>query len=203
MKILKVNGNGDAYQSWNRDQANAVQYRILAEKPVGERAPVSAEATISVGAFSLAAAGNFPALARDLSPNGFKAVVDYGYGTTAFVMPNLLSKLGTEVLAPDTTVWVKDFAHHMGDPIQDYYYWHPGYDDPVRHIGGGAPPELLDRLRAEGCREVQGYFFSPARPASEIAGLLTSVADKSRRERPVAPIGQGRQRETAHVKLVG
>lgn len=30
---------------------------------------------------------------------------------------------------PDTTVWVRDFAHHMGDPIQDYYYWHPGYDD--------------------------------------------------------------------------
>ncbi len=30
---------------------------------------------------------------------GFKAVIDYGYGTTAFAMPNLLSKLGTEVLA--------------------------------------------------------------------------------------------------------
>jgi mannose-1-phosphate guanylyltransferase / phosphomannomutase len=30
---------------------------------------------------------------------GFKVVIDYGYGTTAFVMPNLLSKLGTEVLA--------------------------------------------------------------------------------------------------------
>lgn len=30
---------------------------------------------------------------------------------------------------PDTTVWVRDFAHHMGDPLQDYYYWHPGYDD--------------------------------------------------------------------------
>ncbi len=30
---------------------------------------------------------------------------------------------------PDTTVWVRDFAHHMGDPIQDYYYWHPGYDE--------------------------------------------------------------------------
>ena len=29
----------------------------------------------------------------------FKVVVDYGYGTTAFAMPNLLSKLGTEVLA--------------------------------------------------------------------------------------------------------
>ncbi len=30
---------------------------------------------------------------------------------------------------PDTTVWVRDFSHHMGDPIQDYYFWHPGYDD--------------------------------------------------------------------------
>jgi formylglycine-generating enzyme len=30
---------------------------------------------------------------------------------------------------PDTTSWVRDFAHHMGDPVQDYYYWHPGYDD--------------------------------------------------------------------------
>jgi sulfatase modifying factor 1 len=29
---------------------------------------------------------------------------------------------------PDTTVWVRDFAHHMGDPVQDYYYWHPSYD---------------------------------------------------------------------------
>ena len=29
----------------------------------------------------------------------FKVVIDYGYGTMAFVMPNLLSKLGTEVLA--------------------------------------------------------------------------------------------------------
>lgn len=40
---------------------------------------------------------------------------------------------------PDTTVWVKDFAHHMGDPIQDYYYWHPGYDDyPVVGINWNA-----------------------------------------------------------------
>ena len=30
----------------------------------------------------------------------------------------------------------------------------------------------LDAIRAEGCTEVQGYFFSPARPAHEIAGLL-------------------------------
>jgi mannose-1-phosphate guanylyltransferase/phosphomannomutase len=30
---------------------------------------------------------------------GFKAVVDYAYGSSAFVMPNVLSKLGTEILA--------------------------------------------------------------------------------------------------------
>ncbi len=30
---------------------------------------------------------------------GFKVVIDYAYGSTAFVMPNLLSKLGADVLA--------------------------------------------------------------------------------------------------------
>ncbi|MCC6436061.1 MAG: NTP transferase domain-containing protein [Acidimicrobiales bacterium] len=30
---------------------------------------------------------------------GFKVVIDYSYGSTAFVMPNLLSKLGADVLA--------------------------------------------------------------------------------------------------------
>jgi EAL domain-containing protein (putative c-di-GMP-specific phosphodiesterase class I) len=35
--------------------------------------------------------------------------------------------------------------------------------------------EQLERLRAEGCREVQGYFFSPPRPASEIAQMLAAI----------------------------
>jgi mannose-1-phosphate guanylyltransferase / phosphomannomutase len=42
----------------------------------------------------------------------FKIVLDYGYGTTAFVMPNLLSKLGTEVLAVNpyvATAGILDF----------------------------------------------------------------------------------------------
>ncbi len=30
---------------------------------------------------------------------------------------------------PDTTVFVKDFSHHMGDPLQEYYYSHPAYDN--------------------------------------------------------------------------
>jgi diguanylate cyclase (GGDEF)-like protein len=35
--------------------------------------------------------------------------------------------------------------------------------------------EQLDRLRAEGYREVQGYFFSPPRPACEIEDLLARI----------------------------
>lgn len=30
---------------------------------------------------------------------------------------------------PDTTVWVRDFSHHMGDPLMVYYYSHPAFDD--------------------------------------------------------------------------
>ena len=36
----------------------------------------------------------------------------------------------------------------------------------------------LDKLRAEGCTEVQGWLFSKACPASEVAGLLSSVAKR-------------------------
>jgi formylglycine-generating enzyme len=32
-------------------------------------------------------------------------------------------------LYPDTTVWVRDFAHHMGDPMMTYYYSHPAFDN--------------------------------------------------------------------------
>jgi formylglycine-generating enzyme len=32
-------------------------------------------------------------------------------------------------LYPDTSVWVKDFTHHMGDPMMVYYYSHPAFDD--------------------------------------------------------------------------
>jgi gliding motility-associated lipoprotein GldK len=31
-------------------------------------------------------------------------------------------------LYPDTMVWVRDFAHHMGDPLMVYYYSHPAFD---------------------------------------------------------------------------
>ncbi len=32
-------------------------------------------------------------------------------------------------LYPDTMVWMNDFSHHYGDPMMEYYYWHPAFDD--------------------------------------------------------------------------
>jgi EAL domain-containing protein (putative c-di-GMP-specific phosphodiesterase class I) len=34
--------------------------------------------------------------------------------------------------------------------------------------------EQLDKMRAEGCNEVQGYFYSKPVPASEIPQLLAA-----------------------------
>ncbi len=39
--------------------------------------------------------------------------------------------------------------------------------------------EQLERVRAEGCTEVQGYLFSPPRPASELAELIRAEQAKA------------------------
>jgi len=43
---------------------------------------------------------------------------------------------------------------------------------------GVETPEQLERVRAEGCTEVQGYLFSPPRPASELGDFIRSVDAK-------------------------
>jgi diguanylate cyclase (GGDEF)-like protein/PAS domain S-box-containing protein len=40
--------------------------------------------------------------------------------------------------------------------------------------------EQLDRLRAEGCTEAQGYLFSPPRPAAELAALLATASRQAK-----------------------
>ena len=49
------------------------------------------------------------------------------------VMSDSLESLGEEFimqnLYPDTTVWRDDFTHHMFDPMLEYYYQHPAFDD--------------------------------------------------------------------------
>jgi len=38
--------------------------------------------------------------------------------------------------------------------------------------------EQFERLKLEGCSEVQGYLFSPPRPASEVKALLASFGPR-------------------------
>ena len=33
------------------------------------------------------------------------------------------------VIMPDTNVWTRDFAYAYNDPMVEYYFWHPGFDD--------------------------------------------------------------------------
>jgi EAL domain-containing protein (putative c-di-GMP-specific phosphodiesterase class I) len=40
---------------------------------------------------------------------------------------------------------------------------------------GVETPQQLERLRAEGCTEAQGYLFSPPAPAAEVAAWLANV----------------------------
>ncbi|MDN5204021.1 SUMF1/EgtB/PvdO family nonheme iron enzyme [Fulvivirgaceae bacterium BMA10] len=49
------------------------------------------------------------------------------------ILEDSLSVLGEDFvmqeLYPDTTMWIKDFTHHFGDPVAAYYYWHPAFDN--------------------------------------------------------------------------
>ena len=69
--------------------------------------------------------GSFYMDDTEISNNEYRQFIDH-------LKEDSISVLGEETIMteyyPDTTAWVKDFAHHLGDPLQDYYYWHPGYD---------------------------------------------------------------------------
>lgn len=65
---------------------------------------------------------------------------------------------------PDTTVWVRDFSHHMGDPLMVYYYSHPAFDDyPVVGVSWEAA-KYFSRWRTDylnAYREGRGLFPMP------------------------------------------
>jgi EAL domain-containing protein (putative c-di-GMP-specific phosphodiesterase class I) len=47
-------------------------------------------------------------------------------------------------------------------------------------VEGVETKEQLDLVRAEKCKEVQGYLFSKPQPASEVPRLLSRLGRKSR-----------------------
>jgi len=69
-----------------------------------------------------------------------------------------------EELYPDTAVWMSDFAHHMGDPMTQYYYMHPAFDDyPVVGVTWKAAKEFCNWRTGHinSYRREEGLFDMP------------------------------------------
>lgn len=70
--------------------------------------------------------GNFFMDDTEITNNEFRQFI-------TSVLEDSASTLGEQFIRdnyyPDTTVFTKDFTHHMGDPLQEYYFWHPAYDN--------------------------------------------------------------------------
>lgn len=50
--------------------------------------------------------------------------------TTGFNFPaDMVQMIQKKQFLPDTNVWMRDFTHHMGDPLVQYYYFHPAFND--------------------------------------------------------------------------
>jgi gliding motility-associated lipoprotein GldK len=68
-------------------------------------------------------------------------------------------------LYPDTLVWENDFVHHYGDPLTEYYYAHPAFDEyPVVGIDWEAA-QIFCRWRTtywNNYRRGQGEFDMPS-----------------------------------------
>jgi gliding motility-associated lipoprotein GldK len=85
------------------------------------------------------------------------------------MMEDSASTLGRDYIMneiyPDTTVWMKDFTNHMGDPMQEYYYMHPAFDDyPVVGVDWEAA-KVFSKWRTDylnSYRESMGEFPMPA-----------------------------------------
>ncbi|WP_215224310.1 T9SS ring complex lipoprotein PorK/GldK [Echinicola shivajiensis] len=53
-------------------------------------------------------------------------------GELALSTPTTLKdppQFNIDELVPDTTVWSQSFTHHYGDPLMEYYFEHPAFDD--------------------------------------------------------------------------
>ena len=90
---------------------------------------------------------------------GVMGAFPYQMDVTQFADP-----ADTAMYYPDTTKWVTDFSHHMGDPIQDYYFWHPGYDDyPVVGVNW-QQANLFSEWRTYYWSEFRKYNGEPVMP---------------------------------------
>ena len=75
------------------------------------------------------------------------------------------------------------FFKYLLDQLLEMARWtrtslNPPPEDRAKVKIGAVTQEQLDQMRAEGCSEVQGYFYSKPVPASEIAQLLSIFQER-------------------------
>lgn len=69
-----------------------------------------------------------------------------------------------DIAYPDTTVWMRDFTYHMGDPMTTYYFDHPAFDDyPVVGVSWKAALLFCEwrTKKLNQAREEKGKFPMP------------------------------------------
>ena len=83
-------------------------------------------------------------------------------GTT--YTPEETAMIAAKKYLPDTAVWMRDFTFHMGDPMMQYYYFHPAFDDyPVVGVNWKAA-KLFCKWRTQFLNEsriARGEFSMP------------------------------------------
>jgi mannose-1-phosphate guanylyltransferase/phosphomannomutase len=111
---------------------------------------------------------------------GYQVVIDYGYGSTSFVMPNVLAKLGAEVLS------VNPYASTAGAAAFDAKVHASRVADLVRtanaHLGAVIDPDgehitLIDD---------EGHVLTNDEALLAFVTLVTSLRDHARVAMPVA-----------------
>jgi mannose-1-phosphate guanylyltransferase/phosphomannomutase len=118
---------------------------------------------------------------------GFKIVVDYGYGSTSFVMPNVLSKVGAEVLA------VNPYASTAGSMAYDGPTHAEGVAALVRasgaHIGAVIDPDGEHLILVDDSGHVLTHTES-------LLALLTLIGDHLLGDQVALPVATTRHAET-------
>ncbi len=74
--------------------------------------------------------GGFYMDETEITNNEYRQFVDELMGISQVAEPfQAPPGFSVEDLKPDTLVWTRDFTHHMGDPMVEYYWSHPAFDD--------------------------------------------------------------------------